>query len=222
MLLVGFFFAGDLALWHWSIKLTSVANATLLGNFAPAFVALFGWLLWREPLTRPILTGLAVALSGLVLLMYGRITPTPTGGALPALGNVLGLLTAAFYASYILSSKHVRIQFSSFALMAWSGLFCSGILLILALMQGGVLFPVTPRGWLILLGLALVTHALGQGLVTYAIAHLTATFSAIGLLLQTVVAAFLAWLILDETIGAPQFVGGALVLSGILLARREG
>src|SRR5262245_14598683 len=34
----GFFFAGDLAVWHWSIVLTSVANATLLANVAPIFV----------------------------------------------------------------------------------------------------------------------------------------------------------------------------------------
>ena len=221
MILVGLFFAGDLAVWHWSIKLTSVANATLLGNFAPVFVALFGWLLWREPLTRPILKGLAVALCGLILLMYGRITPSSTGGAFPVLGNALGLLTAAFYASYILTSKRVRAVFSAAALMAWSGLFCSGFLLVIALTQGGEFFPATMRGWLYLLGLALITHTLGQSLVTYAIAHLSATFSAIGLLLQTVVAAFLAWLVLGETIGAPQFVGGALVVSGILLARRE-
>src|SRR5688500_16222704 len=30
LMLVGFFFAGDLAVWHWSILLTSVANAVLL------------------------------------------------------------------------------------------------------------------------------------------------------------------------------------------------
>ena len=40
LFLVGFFFAGDLAFWHWSIGLTSVANSTLLVNLAPVFVAL--------------------------------------------------------------------------------------------------------------------------------------------------------------------------------------
>src|SRR5690242_6892675 len=38
-----FFLAGDLALWHWSIRFTSVANATLLANFTPIFVTLFGF-----------------------------------------------------------------------------------------------------------------------------------------------------------------------------------
>ena len=34
----GVFFAGDLALWHWSLQFTSVANSTLLANTMPVFV----------------------------------------------------------------------------------------------------------------------------------------------------------------------------------------
>src|SRR5262245_26478503 len=37
MIAAGLFFAGDLAVWHWSIVLTSIANATLLANIAPIF-----------------------------------------------------------------------------------------------------------------------------------------------------------------------------------------
>lgn len=221
MALVGFLFTGDLAIWHWSIKLTSVANATLLGNFAPAFVALFGWLLWRERVPRMMFWGMMVAFGGLILLMYGRTAPTQSGGAFPALGNALGLLTAAFYAAYMLSVKWVRGQFSSAALMAWSGAFCSVFLLLCALAMGGDFLPRTAQGWLVLLGLTLITHVLGQSLITYAIAHLSATFSAIGLLIQPVVAAFFAWLFLGEAIGMPQIAGGLLVLSGIVLARHN-
>ena len=38
--IAGIFFAADLSFWHWSIKLTSIANATLLANFAPIFITL--------------------------------------------------------------------------------------------------------------------------------------------------------------------------------------
>ncbi len=48
MMLTGFFFAGDLAVWHWSILLTSVAFATLLANVAPIFVTLTAWLFFRR------------------------------------------------------------------------------------------------------------------------------------------------------------------------------
>lgn len=70
------------------------------------------------------------------------------------------------------------------------------------------------------LGLALVSHVGGQGLIAYALAYLPAAFSSLTLLLQPAVAALLAWLLLGESLGAPQAAGGAIVLLGILVARR--
>jgi drug/metabolite transporter (DMT)-like permease len=58
----GMFFARDLALWHWSIGFTSVANSTLPVNLAPVFVALGGWLLFGERFAYTFLVGMAVAL----------------------------------------------------------------------------------------------------------------------------------------------------------------
>ena len=37
-LLAGLFFAGDLAFWHYGIRYTSVANATVLANLSPVVV----------------------------------------------------------------------------------------------------------------------------------------------------------------------------------------
>ena len=69
--LAGFCFAGDLAVWHWSIVLTSVANATLLANCAPIFVALAAWLFMRKRLRPVFIGGLALAVGGMVLLLRG-------------------------------------------------------------------------------------------------------------------------------------------------------
>ena len=54
------FFAADLAVWHQSIELTTVSNATLLANFAPIFVVLGSWLLWRKPVTLRFVAALVV------------------------------------------------------------------------------------------------------------------------------------------------------------------
>jgi drug/metabolite transporter (DMT)-like permease len=59
VLAAGAFFAGDLAFWHLSIVYTTVANATLLANFAPVFVTLGGWLLFGQRVTRLFLVALA-------------------------------------------------------------------------------------------------------------------------------------------------------------------
>ena len=66
LILGGAFFAGDLCVWHWSIRLTSVANSTVLANLAPVFVVLAAWVLFRETVSRLFLLGLAVAVFGAV------------------------------------------------------------------------------------------------------------------------------------------------------------
>ena len=69
-----------------------------------------------------------------------------------------------------------------------------------------------------LLGVAFVTQVGGQSLITYALADLPAAFSSVGLLLQPVAGAVLAWAILGEAFGWRQALGGAIVLTGLVLA----
>jgi len=57
-------------------------------------------------------------------------------------------------------------------------------------------------------------------LIAFSLAWLPATFSSLTLLIQPVVAAVLAWIVLNEPLRGPQVVGGAIVIAGILLARR--
>src|SRR3972149_5965846 len=64
----GLCFAGDLAVWHWSILFTSVANSTLLANFAPLFVTLGGWLFLGERFSLTFLARLTTALAGAIVL----------------------------------------------------------------------------------------------------------------------------------------------------------
>jgi drug/metabolite transporter (DMT)-like permease len=73
---------------------------------------------------------------------------------------------------------------------------------------------------MVLLGLAVVTQILGQGLIAYAFAHLPASLSSVSLLIQPVVAALAAWAIFGEAVGAMQLAGGAIVLAGIWLAKK--
>ena len=64
-------------------------------------------------------------------------------------------------------------------------------------------------------------HAGGQGLIAFSLAWLPATFSPLTLLIQPVVAAVLAWMILGERLSGLQLVGGAIVIAGIMLAKRS-
>jgi len=217
LLAAGIAFAGDLAFWHTSIKLTSVANSTLLANLASIFVTLAAWIFLRERPTGVFLAGLAAALAGVAMLVKTSLEFSPTG----YLGDALGLVTAMFYAAYILAVKGLRDRGeTALRLMAVTSTLTAVILFPVALASGEPMLPQTAYGWAILLGLALISHAAGQGLIAYALAHLPATFSSVGLLLQPVIAAFFAWILLAEPVVPLQIAGGVVVLIGIYLARR--
>lgn len=213
----GFAFAGDLAFWHTSIKLTSVANSTLLANLASLFVTLAAWIFLRQRPSRLFLAGLGAALFGVTLLVHTSLKFSPTA----LTGDALGVVTAMFYAGYILAVKGLRDRgATTLYLMAVTSTITAILLFPVALATSEQFFPTTATGWLTLLGLALLSHAAGQGLIAYALAHLPAAFSSVGLLLQPVVAALFAWLLLAEPLVALQVAGGLIVLAGIYLARR--
>ncbi len=217
MLAAGIAFAGDLAFWHWSIQYTSVANSTLLANLASIFVTLAAWVLWKQRPSATFLAGLAAALAGVALLVRASLGISPTA----LLGDGLGVVTAMFYAWYLLSVKGLRDRgAATLQLMAVTTTLTAAILLPVALVSGEALLPGTATGWLTLLGLAWISHAGGQGLIAYALAHLPAGFSSVGLLFQPVMAALFAWVLLGEPLSALQVAGGLVVLGGIALARR--
>jgi drug/metabolite transporter (DMT)-like permease len=219
LLLVGaaFAFAGDLAFWHTSIQLTSVANSTLLANLASIFVTLAAWIFLRQRPTRLFLTGLAAALVGVTLLVQSSLAFSATA----LVGDALGVVTAIFYAGYLLAVKALRDRGeTTLHLMAVTTTISALILLPLALASGEQMLPVSVNGWLIVLGLALISHAAGQGLIAYALAHLPAAFSSVSLLFQPVMAALFAWVLLSEPLVPMQLLGGLVVLAGIYLARR--
>jgi drug/metabolite transporter (DMT)-like permease len=217
LLAAGLAFAGDLGFWHASVMLTSVANSTLLANLQSIFVTLAVWLFLKQTPTRLFLAGLATALFGVGMLVQTSLSFSSTG----LLGDALGVVTAMFYAGYILAVKGLRDRGeTTLHLMAVTSTITALFLLPAALASGEAMLPSSAFGWSMLIGLALVSHAAGQGLIAYALAHLPAAFSSVSLLFQPVMAALFAWLLLSEGLAPLQIAGGVIVLAGIYLARR--
>ena len=104
--------------------------------------------------------------------------------------------------------------------MAWSGAVSSVVLLVVTWASGESFIATTLFGWAMLLGLALFSHAGGQSLIAYSLAHLPAAMGSVGLLSQPVLAALLAWVLVGEALGSLQILGGIAILAGIFLARR--
>lgn len=212
----GFMFAGDLGTWHFAISYTSVADATLFPNTAPIFVAVFSFLLFGTRFAGRFLFGMALALVGVMLLLGLSINVDRTH----LVGDALGLITAMFYAGYFLAIARLRGEFSAPGVMFGTMIFTALFLAPAAWLAGSPALPAAAAGWLPLIGLALLSQSLGQGLIAYAFAYLPPAFGAVTLLVQPVLAAAIAWVAFNEAVGALQAGGIAIVLTGVLFARR--
>lgn len=215
--LAGVLYAAELVIWHWSLGFTSVANATVIANVYPVFVTLGAWLFFRERVSARFLIGLGVAIAGMVVLLGDKLR-LGTGGLT---GEALCVVTSVFYGGYILVVARLRRGHSAATVMTWSAAVASLLLLPMALAAGERITPPDASGWIALLLLGLICQAGSQGAIAYALAHLPASLSALTLLIQPLTASVMAWLILDEPIGAFQFAGGAILLLGIFVARRS-
>lgn len=205
----------DLAVWHWAIVLTSVSNATLLGNIAPIWVTLAGWLLFGDRFTGRFMIGLTMGIAGISLLVGTSFSLDRTH----VIGDVLGLVGGALWAVYLMVVGRIRERVPASAIMFWGSLASCPVLLLIALSSGESLWPQTTSGWLTLVAVALACQVAGQGMIAWALAHLPASFASVTLLLNPVSATILAWLILAEPVGPQQMFGGTMVLAGILMAR---
>jgi drug/metabolite transporter (DMT)-like permease len=218
--LAGIYFAADMGIWHLSLHYTTVANATLLSNFAPIFIALWMWIAHRARFARVFIVGMTLALVGAVMLVGPNAAGGAHGGSNKLLGDALGLGSAVFYAAYQLVVKDARSEYSTARLMAWSTTVTGLALLPFALVSPGNFLPVHAIGWLPLLALALVAQIGGQTVIAYALAHLPASLSSVSLLIQPLTAAIAAWIIFQEAIGPVQMLGGALLIWGIYLSKK--
>ena len=212
----GIAFGIEIAIWNAAMMMTSVANGTLLSNLSPLFVALGAHFVLGQRFSRTFHVGLVLSLVGAGVLMGEDLSISATHLA----GDTLALSAAAFFGAYILIIAKLRSRLATSVIMLWTCVFAAVPLLPLPFILGQPFWPYSLAGWAVLLTVALVCQAGGQSLLTYALAHLPAAFSSVGFLLVPVNAAIVAWIVLGEPVRPLQTLGAAIILGGIVVARR--
>ncbi len=215
LLLSGVFFAADLAVWHLSINYTSVANATMLANFTPLLIALWGWLVLKKRPKIMLICGLLLAFTGMILLINPHAGTTHKA----MLGNICGLGAAVFYTGYFLIINQVRLRFNTYTLMAWSAFGSMITLWLITWISGQTFFAGSLTAWSVLFALAFISQVLGQSLIAYALPFLSLSFSSVVLFLQPMVAAMVAWILFAEALAINQLYGILVALLGIYITR---
>ncbi|MCW3846866.1 DMT family transporter [Sphingomonas sp. LB-2] len=212
LLIGGIAFAADLASWHLGILRTTLANATLFGNSATLMFPIYGFLVARAWPTRMQGAALLLAALGAALLLGRSYELSPKHLA----GDLLCLLAGTLYTVYFVLMARARATMAPIPALALSSLASALPLLLFATLLGET---VMPHHWGILIGLALASQVVGQGLMIYAIGHLSPLVVGIALLTQPIVAATVGWLAYGERLGWPDLLGAVMVAVALVLVR---
>jgi drug/metabolite transporter (DMT)-like permease len=212
LILSGVLFAADLASWHLGILRTKLANATLFGNSTSLLFPIYGFLVARAWPSQRQGLALFLAATGAVLLMGRSYQLSPAN----LVGDLLCLLAGIFYTIFIVIIARARSTLSAWPLVVLTTLASAVPLLLFAIVLGE---RVVPGNWTPLIGLALCSQILGQGLTVYVLGRFSPLVIGLGLLIQPVVAAAIGWGIFGETLGAADIIGALLVCLALVLVR---
>jgi drug/metabolite transporter (DMT)-like permease len=220
LIAAGVLFAADLAVWHRSIWYVGPGLATLLGNFQVFLLAFVGILFYREKARWELLLAIPLAVIGLGLIVgfeWGTLDEQYRWGI------IFGLLTAVFYAAYILSLRRARAESPAGSIVS--------DLMIVSLVSAGFLFAGSglvgegislpdPRSAWLLAAYALVAQVVGWLLISGSLPHVPASRVGLILLLQPTLAFVWDVLIFERAFGTRELAGAALAIVAIGLGSR--
>jgi drug/metabolite transporter (DMT)-like permease len=216
--------AGCQLLFFSAMQRMPVAVALLIQYLAPVFLVAFVWMRTRRAPSRLVLVGSGVAIVGLVLVV------DISGARFDLLGTVLALGAAICVCMYFVMSERTGDELPPLALASGGLLVGAGAMGVVALI--GILPFAAPAvtlefrgvevaGWLAIVWVGAIGTTLGYALGVIAVPRVGARLASFVGLSEVLFALMFAWLLLAETPAPVQFVGGALILVGVVLVRMD-
>lgn len=214
--LAGVASATTLGLWAISLAHTTVAKSMVLNSLTPVFACAGSWLFLGKRFDNRFLVGLAIAITGAILLGLEDLK----GGATDSIsGDAYALLSAVFLGSYFLLVEQLRNRFDAVTILLSRCVIGSALLIPWVWLTEGQLFPATGVSLLAVLALGIISEGIGQNLLADGMAKFSSSFITLFLLLEPIFSSILGWLFFAETITLTTGLGFGVILSGVYLAK---
>jgi DME family drug/metabolite transporter len=210
--------AATYSIYAFAISAVGMGVAAVLQYTAPAWVALFSVIVWRESLGRERLAALALALAGTTLV--GRAYDLDAA-RLNLLGVAAALASGVIYAAYVLFIKSATQRgYGARTVLVYA--LATGTFFLLPLQSPRSLALIGSEPVLIpwLLALGLVTIAAGLAF-NAGLKRVSASSASIVATIEPVTAMFLGWAVLGEGLEGPQLLGACCVLGAVAVLQRR-
>ena len=209
IILAGLFLGGHFACFFSGVRLTTIANATLLGNVAPVFTSIFERVQGKSWNQKTII--------GLVFSFFGAIVIQSGGLINPgsATGNGLALLSSFFMALAWIQAKRIRKKTTTVVYSRSLFLIAAGTILVVLLVLGDSPLDFEKRHvpWFLFLGF--VPSVLGHNLLNYSVRFISSTAVASVVLGEPVLASVFGYAFFQEPVPVMSLIGGPMILLGL-------
>ena len=213
-LLGGVFFAFELVFWNTAVIVSNTTFPTLIVNLSSVWVGIGAMILFRERLNRFHWVGNTIAILGVAIIIgINNIIHMKIDT-----GFLFSIIASIFLALYVLSVTEVRQKNSTIQVVFFTFLGCTISLLICCIATGSTLYGFSLSSWAYLLCLGLITQVGGYFSINYALGYIESSTVSILTLLQPILAAIFAVIVLNEMFTVFHIIGGLLVLAGLVIA----
>jgi len=194
-----------------AFTLTSIANTLVLADSAPLLVALLSWVILREKVPGYTWVAILVGVVGIAVIFHGSLT-----GVLSSVGDLCAFGAAITFAGYLIFLRHAKDinMIPSLAL--------SGLLITFFVLPGARPFSISGADFGLFLLIGGVSLSGGMALVTLSPRYIPATEVGLIMLLEAVLGATWAWMILSEIPGLESLLGGAMVIGALVFNALAG
>ena len=219
----GIAFGLNISLFFTSVKMTSMAHASLISNLQPLLILLVAAPLFGERVRRADLALGGVALAGMAVVLLGGAGQDTTSWA----GNALAFGALLAWTVYFVVSKQARTSLDTLEYQVALGIVGAIVVLPIAVVTGGV----TDLGGWSAAGVLAMIAGPGSGhlLMNWAHEHCPIMIASMLTLAVPVLSVLFAWLLLGEQVLPVEVLGMAvtlgalaLMISGQVLARQPG
>jgi drug/metabolite transporter (DMT)-like permease len=207
-----------------AIKFTSALSISILVNVGEIFVAISGFIFFKERFTKKFAFAILLALVGILLIV--------TGGSFDQLGNIFNtshaygdfliILSALLFSFYAVTKKHLIEKMGAVPLVVISFLIGSTILLPWAISDILIMNTFPASAWLYLILIALFGSALGYYSFAVGIKYTTMSKAGLITLASPIFAILFSVLLLpDEHLTGVFIIGSILIILSVFFISKE-
>ena len=199
------------------LDMTTPINSSIILSTNPIFAFVFAALILRERITFLKGIGLAIGLSGVLLLILQN--GTPDLGSSTFLGNVYTLVNTISWAFYTVIIKRMLEKYHPVTVMKWTFLFGMLTNIPVGYHQWSTMdwSSIPVKAWLEIGFVIVFATYLGYLLITFGLRRLSPTIVSTYTYMQPIIAAYLATLMGQDHIDVVMIVATLLIFSGVFV-----